>query len=71
MSASPTSRASAAPAPFTVAVGDEVLTDLRERLARVRFPDEPPGAAWTYGTDLGFMRSLVAHWLEGYDWRAA
>jgi hypothetical protein len=28
-----------APRPFTVAVPEATLTDLRERLARARFPD--------------------------------
>jgi hypothetical protein len=56
--------------PFTVHVADEVLDDLRERLGRVRWPDEPPGAGWRYGADLGYMRELVNYWRDGYDWRA-
>jgi microsomal epoxide hydrolase len=58
--------------PFRVAVGDDVLTDLQGRLDRVRWPDEPPGSegTWMYGTDLGYLRQLVAYWREGYDWRA-
>ncbi len=59
-----------APTPFTIHVGDEVLADLRERLARVRWPDEAPGSGWSYGTDLAYMRDLVAHWCDRYDWRA-
>jgi microsomal epoxide hydrolase len=58
------------PRPFSLHVPDAVLADLRERLARVRWPDEVPGAAWRYGTDLGYMKSLVAYWRERYDWRA-
>jgi len=57
--------------PFRIAVSDEVLTDLRRRLARTRFPDEIPGSGWGYGTNLAYMRALVEHWREGYDWRAA
>ena len=30
--------------PFRIAVPDAVLTDLRERLARTRLPDEMPGS---------------------------
>jgi hypothetical protein len=41
-----------APRPFTVAVPDAVLTDLRERPRRARFPDEPPGAGWQFGSEL-------------------
>src|SRR5262249_8086006 len=57
--------------PFRIAVPDAVLTDLRERLARTRFPDEIANSGWTYGTALAYLRGLVAHWYERYDWRAA
>ncbi|HZP40844.1 MAG TPA: epoxide hydrolase [Candidatus Binatia bacterium] len=57
--------------PFRIAVPDAVLADLRERLARTRFPDEIPGAGWTQGTDLAYLRELVAYWRERYDWRRA
>ncbi len=57
--------------PFRIAVPDSVLTDLRERLARTRFPDEIPGSDWGYGTALAYMRELVAYWKDRYDWRAA
>jgi len=58
------------PRSFTLHVADEVLADLRARLDRVRWPDENPGGGWTYGTDLAYMKSLVAYWRERYDWRA-
>src|SRR5947209_9281454 len=57
--------------PFRIAVPDAVLADLRERLARTRFPDEIPGSGWTYGTNLAYLRELVAYWRERFDWRAA
>src|SRR6478672_6973250 len=60
----------AEPRPFSVHVADEVLVDLRERLARVRWPDEIPGAGWEYGSDLAYMKELAAYWRERYDWRA-
>ena len=56
--------------PFTLRVPDAALADLRERLARTRFPDEPPLPAWSSGTSLDYMRELVAHWRERFDWRA-
>lgn len=57
--------------PFRIAVPDAVLADLRERLARTRFPDEIPGSGWGYGTELAYLRELVAYWRDEYDWRAA
>src|SRR5437867_10835602 len=57
--------------PFRIRVPDATLTDLRERLARTRFPDEITSGGWTYGTNLAYLRELVAYWRDRYDWRAA
>jgi pimeloyl-ACP methyl ester carboxylesterase len=57
------------PRPFQVHVADETLADLNQRLERVRWPDEAPGLAWSYGTSLTYMKELVAYWRERYDWR--
>ena len=56
--------------PFRVAVSEASLVDLKERLARTRWPDEVSGAGWDYGANLAYMRELVAYWREGFDWRA-
>ncbi len=56
--------------PFTIAVPDAVLEDLHERLARARFPEQIPDADWDYGTELGYLQSLVEYWRDRYDWRA-
>jgi len=56
--------------PFRLSVPDTAVTDLRERLSRVRFPDEAPDTPWAYGTSVGFMRELMADWRDRYDWRA-
>ncbi len=60
-----------APQPFTISIPDSVLLDLRDRLSRVRWPDQVPGGGWTYGTDLSYLQELVAYWRDRYDWRAA
>jgi len=54
---------------FTIHVADDVLADLRGRLERTRWPDENPGSGWQYGTDLAYMKGLVAYWRDSYDWR--
>jgi len=56
--------------PFEIHVDDDVLDDLRARLALTRFPDEITGTGWEYGIPLGYLRELVAYWSDGYDWRA-
>ncbi|HZR84680.1 MAG TPA: epoxide hydrolase [Candidatus Binatia bacterium] len=56
--------------PFRIHVPDADLADLRERLARTRFPAELPGSGWGYGTDVAYAKELVAYWRDRYDWRA-
>ena len=55
---------------FVIDTPAEVLDDLRERLVRTRLPDEAEGGGWLLGTDLGYVRELVDHWLHRFDWRA-
>ena len=59
-----------APTPFTLSIPDEAIADLRTRLGLTRFPDQAPGAPWAYGTDLGYMKTLVPYWKDQFDWRA-
>ncbi|MCX5199793.1 epoxide hydrolase [Streptomyces sp. NBC_00249] len=59
------------PVPFRVAVAQEELDDLAERLRRVRWPDELDGVGRAYGMPLREVRELVRYWREEYDWRAA
>ena len=58
------------PRAFRVNVDQPVLDDLRTRLARVRWPDEPPLAPWSSGTSLAYMRELTDYWRDRFDWRA-
>ena len=55
--------------PYTIAVPDAVLDDLRARLRATRWPDPAPGPAWSQGTDLAYLRRLVDYWAEEFDWR--
>lgn len=57
------------PTPFTLAVPEADLEDLRARLTRTRFPDRTPGEPWAYGTDPDYLRELVTYWRDGFDWR--
>jgi microsomal epoxide hydrolase len=59
----------AQPEPFTLRVPDQAIVDLRDRLARTRFPDQAPGDPWAHGTDIGYLRQLVEYWREAFDWR--
>jgi microsomal epoxide hydrolase len=61
---------SGAARPFRLHVDETAIADLRERLARTRFPDQAPGEPWAYGTDVAYLRKLIGYWLDGFDWRA-
>jgi pimeloyl-ACP methyl ester carboxylesterase len=54
---------------FKIATPDEVLRDLQERLARVRYPIDFANENWSYGTNRTYLEELVAYWRTGYDWR--
>src|ERR1700692_1211251 len=58
------------PSPFALHVLEADLANLRERLARTRFPDQAPGEAWAYGTDVAYLRGLTQYWRNDFDWRA-
>ncbi len=55
--------------PFRIDVPEADLADLRDRLARTRWPDELPDAGWSMGVPLGYLQRLAEYWRSGYDWR--
>lgn len=60
------------PAPFSLNVPAAEIADLKQRLARTRFPNEPDGnEAWDWGTNLAYVERLLEHWRDDFDWRKA
>jgi len=55
--------------PFTIAVPDADLADLRDRLSRVRWPDDETVDDWSQGAPLAYVRDLCDYWRTSYDWR--
>jgi hypothetical protein len=56
--------------PFRIAIPQDQLDDLTERLRGTRFPAPLPGDGWDTGVPVAYLRELVEHWLHGFDWRA-
>lgn len=56
--------------PFHIDIPQADLDDLAERLSRTRFPAPLPGDGWDTGVPVAYLRQLVEHWSNGYDWRA-
>src|SRR5689334_11933121 len=57
------------PTPFVVEVADEALADLRERLARTRWPESETVEDWSQGLPLAYARELCEYWRTDYDMR--
>ncbi len=56
--------------PFSIRIEEETLLDLRARIRNTRWPDPAPGTAWEQGTDLEYLRQVLADWAEEFDWHA-
>ncbi|MEE8508476.1 MAG: epoxide hydrolase N-terminal domain-containing protein, partial [Myxococcota bacterium] len=46
---------------FQIHIEEEVLVDLRQRLARTRWPDQIEGSGWDYGTDRAYLMELCEY----------
>lgn len=55
---------------FRLPYSETAVQDLRDRLARTRWPDAIPGSGWEYGFDLGYLQSICRYWREKFDWKA-
>ncbi|GAA3125400.1 epoxide hydrolase family protein [Streptosporangium carneum] len=55
--------------PFRIDIPQADLDDLRDRLARVRWPRPLPGEGWSRGVPADRLRELADYWRDGYDWR--
>ncbi|WP_042448346.1 epoxide hydrolase family protein [Streptacidiphilus jiangxiensis] len=55
--------------PFRIDIPQSDLDDLSARLTAVRWPAELPGAEWSRGVPLGYLKELVEYWRTSYDWR--
>ena len=57
--------------PFSIDIGDDVLSDLRARIRGTRWPDQVTGLTWEQGTDLRYLMDVLTYWADRFDWRAA
>jgi len=55
---------------FQIAIQQEILDDLHERIEQTRWPDEVQNADWRYGANLDYMKALANYWRTKFDWRA-
>jgi pimeloyl-ACP methyl ester carboxylesterase len=55
--------------PFRIEVPDAQLDDLRDRLARTRWPEAETVDDWSQGIPLSYVQELCGYWGTSYDWR--
>lgn len=58
-------------APFSIAIPQADVDDLRDRLARTRWPEPLAGTGWERGMPVAELRELADYWRSGFDWRTA
>lgn len=60
--------------PFRIDIPQADVDDLRDRLARTRWPIPVPGrddrTDFSRGIPLGYLQELAEYWRDGFDWRA-
>jgi len=55
--------------PFTIAISDAAIDDLKARLEGTRWPAATT-TDWSRGQPVPFINELASRWLKTYDWRA-
>ncbi|HEX3233867.1 MAG TPA: alpha/beta fold hydrolase [Gemmatimonadales bacterium] len=55
--------------PFEIAVANEALEDLSQRLRTTRLSEDDTDD-WDAGTSPAYLRELVLYWRDRFDWRA-
>ena len=54
--------------PFTVAIPHSEIADLKQRLARTRWPDPETVPDWSQGVRLANAQALIRYWAHEYNW---
>lgn len=60
--------------PYKIAIPDEDLQDLQQRLQLARFPSQLESSeqdSWDFGVPVSEVQRLVDYWKDGFDWRKA
>lgn len=55
--------------PFSVEVGEAVLTDLQQRLSVARVSDSIEGTNFRYGFNSQVLKDILEYWKSSYDWQ--
>ena len=56
--------------PFQYHVSDAVLDNIRSRVVNYPWHEMPDDGGWEYGTNMDYLKTLCAYWVDEFDWRA-
>ena len=56
--------------PYSISVPEDVLADLKKRLADARWPEPEVVEDWTQGMPIKWPKDICEYWTTDYDWRA-
>jgi pimeloyl-ACP methyl ester carboxylesterase len=54
---------------LTVKISQEVIEDLKTRLAHTRWTDEIVGSGWEFGPPVSYLKELANYWQNQFNWR--
>ncbi|XP_014261620.1 juvenile hormone epoxide hydrolase 1-like [Cimex lectularius] len=55
--------------PFIINVSDEVINDLKDRLAKTKLTKPLEGVGFQYGFNTGYLAKILDFWRTKYDWK--
>ena len=58
------------PERFRIEITDEAVADLRDRLARTRWPGDYGNDDWRYGVNEEWMLHTLSYWRDEFDFAA-
>ncbi|CAM4120390.1 hypothetical protein ZONE111905_03085 [Zobellia nedashkovskayae] len=52
---------------FNLHIAQSELDNLKERIRKVRWPDEIENSNWQFGTSLSYLKELSIYWEQNFD----
>ncbi len=54
---------------FSIAIPDNTIESIRDRVRNYPWHEMPNDGGWAYGTNLDYMKTFCDYWVNEYDWR--
>lgn len=54
---------------FKIQISEDEISDLKQRLSKARWPPETINEGWKKGVPVDYLKKLVDHWLNKFDWK--